>query len=386
MNILIAPDSFKGNLTALEFCRIATQAIKKNDADAHITQLPMADGGEGTIDAILASVQGQLYSVIVQNPMLQSITAQYAILTEQHTAVIEMARASGLPLLNSKQRNPLLSSSYGTGELILDALNRGCRNFIVALGGSATNDGGTGMLEALGVQFFDRQGKKLRMCGQALQHIKSINLDHFDSRLKNCKFIIAGDVRNPLLGEQGASVIFAPQKGADQAMVMALEAGMKNFVEQSQLLSDVAQSHAQKAGAGAAGGMGFALMNYCQASMQSGFEWLAEMNHLDQWLKDTENKLDLIITGEGCFDQQSLQGKLVGRLCQRADKYQIPIAIICGQQKNHLETNYLNSNISIYSLKDEGMSLEYSMKNVENLLMQKILALFSEHDVALRQL
>lgn len=373
MNILIAPDSFKGSLSALEFCQIATQVIKDEYAHADIIQLPMADGGEGTLDAILASVQGRLYSVAVQNPIRHTMIAHYAILAEQQTAVIEMAQASGLPLLTAKQRNPLLTSTYGTGELILEALNQGCKHFIITLGGSATNDGGTGMLEALGVQFFDAQGKKLRMCGQALQYIASINVDSFDTRLKNCDFIIAGDVNNPLLGGQGASVIFAPQKGADASMVAILESGMKNFVEQSQHLFDSAEYLSKYAGSGAAGGMGFALMTYCQASMQSGFEWLAKINHLDKRLKEINTRPDLIITGEGCFDQQSLQGKLVGCLCQRAEHYQIPIAIICGQQQSKLDDTLLNSNIHIYCLKDQQMSLEYSMNNVKKLLQHKVL-------------
>jgi len=365
MKFLIAPDSFKGSLTAIEFCRIAAQQIRKIYSDAQITQMPMADGGEGTIDTILANVKGRLYSQAVQNPLADIITAHYAVLDAQQTAVIEMAQASGLPLLTIDQQNPMFTSSYGTGELILAALDRGCRRFIIGLGGSATNDGGTGLLQALGIRFLDHNNKELDACGQVLEYIHSIDHSGFDSRIKDCEFIIAGDVSNPLLGDSGATAVFATQKGADNIMLLHLEAGMQNFVNKTAELYTTAHSTADKAGAGAAGGLGFALIAYCQASMHSGFELLADMTELDKLLENEQSRPDLIISGEGCFDQQSMDGKLVGHLCQRAEHYQIPLMIVCGQHKKGV---IVSNNTRIYSLHNETLPVEYCIKNSAQLL------------------
>ncbi len=379
MNILIAPDSFKGSLTAIEFCQIAAQQIQSVKRDAHLILLPMADGGEGTIDAILANVTGQRRSIQVHDPLSKIIDAQYAILDEQHTAIIEMACASGLPLLKPEQLNPMLATSYGTGEIIIDALEQRCRRLIIGLGGSATNDGGTGMLEALGVQFFDRDKCKIRASGQALQDIDTIDCSNMDSRLKDCEFIIAGDVTNPLLGINGATSVFGPQKGADETMLPQFEAGLQNFVNKTDEILDSVQSIATQAGSGAAGGMAYALMAYCQATMHSGFELIADMTQLDTLLRSEKTRPDLIISGEGRFDNQSLQGKLTGRLCQRADKYQIPLVIICGTQAEDLSVNRLSQNIKLYSLSSEDISVEYSMNNTADLLKKMILNIINEH-------
>jgi len=375
MKILIAPDSFKGSLTAIEFCRIAAQQIRTVFSDAQLTLMPMADGGEGTIDTILANVKGQLVAQAVQNPLAEIITAHYAVLDEQHTAVIEMAQASGLPLLSAEQQNPMLTSSYGTGELILAALDRGCRRFIIALGGSATNDGGTGLLQALGMRFLDYNNNELHASGQILQYIQRIDHSCFDSRIKNCEFIIAGDVTNPLLGDLGATAIFAAQKGADKIMQQHLEAGMQHFVNKTAELCAAAHSLADEAGAGAAGGLGFALMVYCQASVHSGFELLAEMTGLDRLLDNAQSRPDLIISGEGRFDQQSLNGKLVGRLAQRAEQYQIPLMVVCGQQEKDI---IVSNNTRIYSLHNDTLSVEYSIKNSAQLLSQLIKKLLTD--------
>jgi len=219
MNILIAPDSFKGSLTATQFCQIVKQQIQKLKPDTNVYQMPLADGGEGTIEAILSNTPGQLISEIVKNPLGKNIAAQYAVLDHSNIAVIEMAQASGLPLLAPDEINPMQTTSYGTGQLIQAALNNGCRQFIIGLGGSATNDAGAGMLQALGAQLINEQGQQIDICGQNLKDIAQIDLSLFDKRLKESEITIAGDVINPLFGQQGATYIYGPQKGADAQML-----------------------------------------------------------------------------------------------------------------------------------------------------------------------
>lgn len=368
MNILIAPDSLKGSLSALEFCQIVARKIQLRHANANLHLMPLADGGEGTIDAILANEAGKLITVSVQNALGQVIEAQYAILDEKQTAIIEMAQASGLPLIKASERNPMKASSFGSGELIKDALDHGCRRFIIGLGGSATNDGGIGMLQALGAKFFAAQQREIQPCGQSLNEIDVIDLSGFDSRLLACEVIIAGDVTNPLLGENGATYIFGPQKGADQSMLLELEAGMKHFAKKTLTACNISESLLAAPGAGAAGGIGFALMAYCQATMKSGFELIAEMADLDGVFANAATRPDLIITGEGHFDNQSLHGKLIGRLSERADKHDIPMLVICGGVGDDLDQKAISSNISAFSICQGPVSLEYAMENTASLL------------------
>ncbi|MDX2503005.1 MAG: glycerate kinase [Gammaproteobacteria bacterium] len=367
MNILIAPDSFKGSLSAAEFCHIVADQIHCSRADVNIHLMPLADGGEGSIEAILANTPGKTISTSVHNPLGQTVDAVYAILDNQ-TAVIEMAQASGLPMLAPHERNPMLASSYGTGELIIAGLDQGCRRFIIGLGGSATNDAGMGMLQALGVKFLNAGQQAIKACGQALKDIESIDLSGIDPRIQGSEFIIAGDVTNPLCGEQGATYTYGPQKGADSQMLAELEAGIKHFAEKTGTLPAVDRSLANAAGAGAAGGMGYALMAYCQANMKSGFELIAEMADLDGVFADVETRPDLIITGEGRFDSQSIQGKLVGRLSEYADKYNIPMLVICGSIGEDLDMNAISQNISTFSICHGPSSLEYTMNNTAVLL------------------
>lgn len=373
MNILIAPDSLKGSLSAVEFCQIVAEQIRMHHPDAQLQLMPLADGGEGSIEAILANSNGSLITMTVNNALGQPVQAQYAILDEQRTAVIEMAQASGLPLIAAEQRNPLRASSFGTGELIMDALDRGCRRFIIGLGGSATNDGGTGMLQALGARFLDDNRRVIHASGQALRHVESIDLSDFDSRLEQCEIIIAGDVTNPLLGANGATYVFGPQKGADEAMLLELDAGMKNFAEKTLKDRGLSDEWLEQPGAGAAGGMGFALMAYCQATMKSGFELIAEMADLDGVFTTAETRPDLIITGEGRFDNQSLHGKLIGRLSERSKKHGIPMLVICGSIGDDIDRATLSQDMSCFSLCQGPVSLEYAMQNSATLL-EKLMA------------
>lgn len=376
MKILIAPDSLKGSLTAVEFCHIVAEQIQLVRADIELKLIPLADGGEGTIEAILANSTGQSITIDVQNPLGQRVSASYAILELQQTAVIEMSQASGLPLLENSERNPLKTSSYGTGELIRHALDQGCRRFIIGLGGSATNDAGTGMLQALGAKFFDAQQQLIQASGQSLNDIEQIDLSDFDPRIHESEIIIAGDVTNTLCGEHGATYVYGPQKGADKQMLIELESGMKHFADKTAALfhtnADTDFSVADSPGTGAAGGMGYALMAYCQASMQSGFELIADLARLDEIIAADKTRPDIIITGEGRFDSQSIQGKLVGRLGERADQYNIPLIIICGGIGDDLEMNKISPNMSAFSICQAPISLQYAMNNSAELLAKLI--------------
>lgn len=368
MNILIAPDSLKGSLSAIEFCQIVERQINEILPKTNIYSMPLADGGEGTIDAILASVKGKKILVNVNNALHEPIQAEYAILDDKNTAIIEIAQASGLPQIHTSRRNPMLASSYGTGELINHALAQGCQRLIIGLGGSATNDGGMGMLQALGVQFFDANNNIINACGQNLKKIESIELSDLNPQLQHCEIIIASDVTNPLLGDMGATYVFGPQKGAVSSDLSFLEAGMANFAAKSIDILNIDKSLITIAGVGAAGGMGFALMAYCKAFMKSGFELIANMANLEQLFSSPKTRPNFIITGEGQFDRQSLQGKLVGQLIKRTKQYQIPLLIICGSISHEVVMRDLGDNVSVFSLCNGPITLEYAMNNTPTLL------------------
>lgn len=376
MNILIAPDSFKGSLSALQFCQVAAQQIQPLCATANLLLQPLADGGEGSIDAILNNTAGTRINVQVSDPLGRIIDSQYAILKAQNTAVIEVAQASGLPLLETALRDPLKASSFGAGQLILHALDNGCRRFIICLGGSATNDGGMGMLQALGVCFLDSFQQELMANGETLSRIASIDLSGFDPRIAAGKFIIAGDVINPLLGETGATMTYGPQKGAIAQTLLQLETGMLNFAEKTLSVISNSDNLVEYPGAGAAGGMGFALLAYCQASMQSGFEVIAQLSGFSGIFSDNEKKPDLIISGEGCFDRQSLSGKLLGRMMLYAEQAAIPLVILCGCLGDDITENELSPNVTVFSIQNDliemNISINESMENTETLLAKLI--------------
>ena len=377
MHILVAPDSFKGSLSALQFCQVAAQQLQQLHPEVTLQLQPMADGGEGSIDAILYNSPGRRVAVKVCDPLGRLINSHYAILEQQHTAVIEMAQASGLPLIEKPLRDPLKASSYGTGELIRHALEQGCRRIILGLGGSATNDGGIGMLQALGVSFLDSCQRELRADGAALQHIAAIDVSLLDSRIADCEFIIAADVINPLLGENGATMIYGRQKGATSQALQLLETGMQNYAEKSLSTITAQKYYIDYPGAGAAGGMGFALLTFCRARMHSGFDVIARLSGLSYLLSAPEQKPDLLITGEGCFDQQSLSGKLPGRLMQYAEQADIPLVILCGSTGDALDKDKLSHNVSVYSIQNDlpeaNISIQQSMKNADTLLAKLII-------------
>ncbi len=320
--IILASDSFKGSVTSAEVADACEKGIRQVFPACEVVKLPIADGGEGTIDALVTATQGRYIRCRVHDPLMRPIDAMYGILGDGRTAVIEMAAASGLPLVEPGLRNPLRTTTYGTGELIRDAIGRGCREFIVGIGGSATNDAGIGMLQALGMHF---HAQKTVQGGEALLSIDTIDRDGMLPELRECHFRIACDVDNPFSGPQGAACVFAPQKGADAATVELLDEGLKHF---ARLVEQVTGKDIDPIpGAGAAGGLGGAFLAFLPATLQSGINTVLQALHFEQHVSGA----DLVITGEGKLDAQTRMGKAPWGVLQAVQKQQVPVWAIAGQ-------------------------------------------------------
>ena len=303
MKFVIAPDSFKESMTA-KAAAVAIQAgLQKIYPDADYELVPMADGGEGTVQSLVDATEGEIITADVQNPLDETVSAFYGVLGDQQTAVIEMSAASGIQFVTTETKNPLITTTYGTGQLIKDALDRGMRRFIIGLGGSATNDGGAGMADALGVRFLDENGQQIARGGAALATLHEIDMSNLDPRVAESGFLLASDVTNPLVGETGASAVFGPQKGATPAMVAELDAALTNYaaVIKAQLGVDLANTP----GAGAAGGLGAGMLAFTQAKMQSGISLVVEATEL---VAKAANA-DVAFVGEGAIDFQTQYGK-----------------------------------------------------------------------------
>lgn len=324
MKIVIAPDSFKGSISASDLCTSIREGIHRVHPCAEVVEVPLADGGEGTMENMVYATNGSIYKVNVKDPLGRLIQASYGVLGDKETVIIEMAQASGLPLVAEEERNPLDTTSYGTGELIRHALESGHRKFIIGLGGSATNDGGVGMLRALGVKFYDQEGKSLDGGGASLIHLSYYDDTDLDPRLKDSTFIIASDVINPLCGVNGASAIFGPQKGATHEMVQLLDQALLCYAEV--ILKQKGIDILHEAGVGAAGGMGAGLIAFLDAKVRSGIEIVIETSMLKENIKGA----NLLITGEGKLDQQTLSGKVVSGVCSIAKLQNIPVYALCG--------------------------------------------------------
>ena len=312
MKLLFASDSFKGTLSSKEVAELLAMAANEVFDTPQCTSIQMADGGEGSIDAIVGGLGGELMSCRVENPLAQPVDAKYCVVNSS-TAYIEMAQASGLTLISQQSRNPLVTSTYGTGQLIDDALNRGYKHIFVGIGGSATNDGGMGCMRALGVKFFDNDCVELIGQGEDLERVSAIDVSGMTAKAKSAEFTVLCDVDNPLCGKNGATMVFSKQKGASPAQMARLEDGMKNY--RNVLLRYFGVDADQLKGAGAAGGLGAALMLFLNARMESGVNAIAEITGLDATLSD----VDAVITGEGRIDEQSCHGKVlsgVGQLCK----------------------------------------------------------------------
>ncbi|KAA0939774.1 glycerate kinase [Psychrobacter sp. ANT_H59] len=323
MKILIAPDSFKESLEALDVCRAIQSGFSQVFPDADYKLLPMADGGEGTSAVLSYVLGGRWKEVHVHDPLMRPISAKYLLLPDA-TAVIEVAQACGLHLLTVAERNPVIASSYGVGELIADALREGVKRIIIGLGGSATNDAGLGMLTALGMRFHDSDDNMLAQGGGALANLQRLDATSFHTSVLQTVFEVACDVTNPLCGELGASAIFGPQKGASLQQVNDLDQALNHFASVCE--QHGYQNYQEIAGAGAAGGLGYALMSFCQAELKSGFDTVAKVTNLSQHIADA----DLVITGEGKLDAQSAMGKVAGGISHIAKARHTPVIAICG--------------------------------------------------------
>lgn len=319
---VLIPDSFKGTISSVEICRIVSEAIRAQDPEAAVCAIPVADGGEGTVDAFLAALGGECVEMICKGPYGKDMSAHYAMLPDG-TAVIEMAMAAGLPLVG-ETRNPEKTTTYGVGQMIAHALHNGAGKIVLGLGGSATNDGGCGAAAALGVQFFNKDGKTFVPIGGTLKDICHISTDKMDSLVRSTPFFTMCDIDNPLCGENGASAIFGPQKGADSAMVKRLDSGLQHLA--AVIRQDLGLDILDLPGSGAAGGFGGGSVAFFSSRLQMGINIILDMANFDQQAADA----DLVITGEGKLDSQSLRGKVVIGVARRAKALGVPVVALVG--------------------------------------------------------
>lgn len=378
MKIIIAPDSFKGSLSAKEVGDNIEIGIRRVYKEAEIIKVPMADGGEGTVQSLIDSTGGEIIRLKVTGPLMKEVDSFYGILGDKKTAIIEMAAASGLPFLKKEERNPLKTTTFGTGELVLDALNKGCKKIILGLGGSATNDGGIGFLSALGVRFKDKNGEDIKPVGGELDKLSSIDTASLDKRLNDCEILVACDVDNPLVGENGASYIFGPQKGADKAMVALLDSNLNHYGD---VLKDVTGIDIKEyKGAGAAGGLGAGIIAFLKADLKRGIDIVIEVSNLESKIQGSS----IIITGEGMMDYQTRFGKTPFGVCKLGNKYNIPVIAIAGGLGKDYRALYDLGFKSIFSIVDKPMELEESIKDSERLvqdLAERIFRVISIKDI-----
>lgn len=378
MKILLAPDKFRGSLEAPQVCEAMTEGIRMVSPEIEVVSLPMADGGEGTLDLLLWYSGGKKQTAQVQDPLGRLIDAEYGLAADGKTAFIEMATASGLRLLKAEERNPLKTSTFGTGELIKVVLEAGVENIILGIGGSATTDAGIGMAAALGWQFLDESSKKLSPIGENLIKIKAIKPPSSTIYNASLNIKVACDVTNPLFGENGAAYVYGPQKGADEYAVEQLDEGLINIA--NVLERDFGKNYAQIAGTGAAGGLGFGAMAFINAELKEGVKLLMDFCDFDKNLKD----VNLIITGEGKIDNQTLQGKLIKGITDRATHAKIPIAAISGtldvspQELQEIGINYATSILNRpMDLED---ALKYGYEGVRNATFYLVNLLHKSND------
>ena len=370
-NFILVPDSFKGTLSAIEVCNIMKSSIKNLYKDANIISVPVADGGEGTVDAFLYALGGEKKSVWVSDAFNeQKILAHYAMLKD-NIAVIEMATCAGLPLVKNRLE-PDKTTTFGVGELIIDAINNGAKKIILGLGGSATNDGGCGMAAALGVKFKDEQDQKFIPTGGTLSKIYKIDMNNIYPKIKDIEFISMCDVDNPLCGRLGASAVFAPQKGADEDMVKLLDEGLAHLAKI--IKRDLHIEVKDIKGAGAAGGLGAGSIAFLQSKLTKGIDVVLDTINFDELV----SKADIVFTGEGKFDSQSLHGKVVMGVANRSQKYKTPVIVVTGAIGENIQEAYNKGITAIFSINKEPMEFSKSaLKSKENMIltMENILRL-----------
>lgn len=376
MNIVVAIDSFKGSLSSTEAGNIVKNAALKIEPSYNVIVRPLADGGEGTVEALSSGADGRIVELDVTGPLFEKVTAKYFIMAENNTAVIEMASAAGLTLIEENKRNPLKTTTFGVGELILDAIEKGCRRFIIGIGGSATNDGGIGMLGALGYNFLDEKGKSVTLNGEGLKEIKTIVTHNVNPILKDCVFRVACDVTNPLCGELGCSKVFAPQKGADTEAVEKMDLWLKNY--SSVVEKALKNAYSNYPGAGAAGGLGFAFKSFLNAQLDSGVKIILEETKLEEFIENA----DLVVTGEGRLDYQTAMGKApigVAELSKKHNKKVIAFAGSVTDDATICNEKGIDAYFSIMqgvSTLDEALDKNNAEKNLFNTAYQVFRLLF----------
>ncbi|MCJ7806684.1 MAG: glycerate kinase [Clostridia bacterium] len=365
MHIIVAPDKFKGSMSALEAANHIACGVKAIFPNAQINIFPLSDGGEGLVESLVGSLRGSFETAIVTGPLGSPVKACWGIIDDGKTAVIEMAAASGLALVSEKLKDPAVTTTYGTGELIRTALDQGCSKLIVGIGGSATNDGGAGMAQALGAGLFDQSGHPLGYGGAELLRLDRIEVSGLDSRLDKVKTLVACDVDNPLIGPEGAAYVYGPQKGASPKIAGQLDKALDNYARV--IKRDLGVDVAFVAGAGAAGGLGAGLITFLQAELSSGIELVLDALEIDQSLQDCQ----LLITGEGKLDTQSAHGKAPVGVARRARKYKVPVIALTGMIEGDLNVFHREGISACFAIANGPLSLEESISKGPQLLENK---------------
>lgn len=359
MKFLITPDSYKGSMSAYEAAEVMEHAIHKIIPQATCEILPMADGGEGTAECLRMCGAGEIVSCVVENPLGERIESEFVWFEQQKKAVIEVAKACGIMLIGSEEKNPMMTSSYGVGELMNKALEMGCRQLVLTLGGTVTNDGGCGMLMALGAMLTDQNGKEIERGGRGLIQIKNMDLSVPRKKMNDIKLIVLYDVKSPLLGPCGATRVFGAQKGATAEMLDLLEEGMENYA--AKMNEAAGKKISDIAGAGAAGGIGCALYGICDAEYISGSKYVMESIHLEEKIKEC----DYVLTGEGSMDSQSLEGKVPVSVAHIAQKYGKPVIAFVGMSKGESNRHYESGITAIFCILRKNDSIESILDNAE---------------------
>ncbi|MEL0552706.1 glycerate kinase [Raoultella lignicola] len=357
MKIVIAPDSYKESLSALEVATAIEAGFQEIFPDAEYVKLPVADGGEGTVEAMVAATQGHLVQVTVTGPLGEPVQAFYGLSGDERCAFIEMAAASGLESVPVASRNPLITTTWGTGELIRHALDAGVQQIIIGIGGSATNDGGAGMVQALGAKLLTQDNQQIAAGGGALEQLARIDLSGLDSRLADCRIDVACDVTNPLTGPEGATAVFGPQKGATAEMIVRLDRALAYFAQI--IHRDLAVDVLQLEGGGAAGGMGAALYAFCGARLRPGIEIVTDALHLAELVADA----DLVITGEGRIDSQTIHGKVPVGVAKVAQRYNVPVIAIAGSLTADVGVVHQHGLDAVFSVIYSVCTLEEALAN-----------------------
>lgn len=356
MKVLILIDSFKGSMTSLEAGKAASVGILRANPSADVSVKALADGGEGTVEALISNMNGKIREIQVTGPLGDPVNCRYGVIEETGTAVIEMAGAAGLVLVPEEKRNPLYTTTYGVGEVIRDAITQGCRKFIVGIGGSATNDGGVGMLQALGYGFLDRKGHQIPYGAAGLRELEMITDEFVIPELEECRFRIACDVTNVLCGENGCSAVFGPQKGATPSTIAQMDQWLGHYAAMAE--EKYPDADPEREGTGAAGGLGFAFLTFTNASLESGIDIVLEETGMEKYIKEA----DLIITGEGRLDGQTAMGKAPVGVARLAKRYGKPVVAFAGGVTRDAKACNSEGITAYFSIVQGAVSLEEAMK------------------------